>query len=162
MTFKKFDTDKLHPSLLPVKPLEEVIKVLMFGAEKYGRDNWKEATEEDQVRYLDALMRHAMAYVDGEEADEETGLSHLAHLACNALFLLEFGLQEKTAEQEVPSLTPNLDAYYYELSKIDIDQYNRNRAPEDQLTCPKAAYKVSHEGSGDYKKYKVTKDWKET
>ena len=90
--FKKFDNNKLKLSLLPFESLEEVTKVLMHGAEKYGAENWKEC--EDVSRYEDALLRHLSSYMKGEEADEDTELSHIAHAACNALFLLWFELQE--------------------------------------------------------------------
>ena len=40
-------------------------------------------------RYVDALYRHLLAYIEGNEVDEESGLSHLAHMACNISFLLD-------------------------------------------------------------------------
>ena len=41
MDAKRFNKDKIDLSLLPRHALEEEAKVWMFGAEKYGRDNWK-------------------------------------------------------------------------------------------------------------------------
>ena len=35
------------------------------------------------------LDRHLLAYIEGNEVDEESGLSHLAHMACNISFLLD-------------------------------------------------------------------------
>ena len=37
---KKFDSDKPMMQLLPSKALVEVSKVLSFGANKYGKENW--------------------------------------------------------------------------------------------------------------------------
>ena len=37
---KKFDQGKLDWSLVPFKSLEGMVKVLMFGEQKYSRDNW--------------------------------------------------------------------------------------------------------------------------
>lgn len=36
---KKFDNDKPMMNLLPFEALEEVAKVLTYGANKYGKDN---------------------------------------------------------------------------------------------------------------------------
>jgi len=81
----KFDTDKLDYTLLPWDSIEDIVKVLEFGARKYARDNWKNVEAE---RYVKAAFRHLVAYQQGERSDQETGLSHLAHLGCCVLFLL--------------------------------------------------------------------------
>lgn len=86
--FIKKDSGKLQWSLMPFEELKDVVKVLMHGAEKYSPDNWKKC--DNVVRYKDALMRHVIAYVSGEEIDSEFGLSHLAHAVCNCLFLMWF------------------------------------------------------------------------
>ena len=38
----KYDSAKPKMNLLPPKAILEVAKVLTFGAEKYGAENWKE------------------------------------------------------------------------------------------------------------------------
>lgn len=83
----KFDEGKIDYTLLPWDGLEEVVKVLEFGAKKYARDNWKEVAEADK-RYLSAAFRHLVAHSKGEHTDDETGISHLAHASCCLLFLL--------------------------------------------------------------------------
>lgn len=92
-SFKKHDGGKLRWSLLPIRAIEEIIKVLMKGAEKYDADNWRKGT--DWSRYYDALNRHIKAFWEGEENDPEWGLSHLAHAGCCLLFLLTFQLTGK-------------------------------------------------------------------
>lgn len=84
--FVKDDTEKLQWHLMPFNTLESVVKVLMHGAEKYSPDNWKEC--DDTTRYKNALARHFMAYMNREYFDTDSGLPHLSHLVCNALFLL--------------------------------------------------------------------------
>lgn len=85
----KADGGKIRPSLLiddmPVA-IKNVAAVLTYGAEKYEERGWMKV---DPERYRDALLRHYLAYCGGEDFDEESGLHHLAHLACNALFLLQ-------------------------------------------------------------------------
>lgn len=95
-TFVKADEGKLEWSLMPFKELEEVVKILQFGARKYSLDNWKKC--DNWKRYEDAAMRHLVSYIKGEHTDPESGKSHMAHLICNALFLMWHDNQ--TAEQE--------------------------------------------------------------
>lgn len=92
LDFVKADSGKLQWSLMPFKELEDVVKVLMLGAKKYSPDNWKKC--DDVKRYKDALMRHVISYVSGDEQDKESGLSHLAHAVCNCLFLMYFDKQK--------------------------------------------------------------------
>jgi len=84
---KKFDGGKPMVSLVEPKFILGVAEILTFGAEKYGKNNWKEAKEDDIHRYKDALLRHLMAYNDGEKIDKESGHSHLYHIGCNLMFL---------------------------------------------------------------------------
>lgn len=82
----KHDGDKPMMGLLPWGPLREVAKVLTFGARKYAPNNWKKVTPPS--RYFDAALRHLAAYEEGEDDDEESGLSHLAHAASCLLIAL--------------------------------------------------------------------------
>lgn len=88
----KETSGKLRWTLLPLDSLREVVKVLEYGAKKYSADNWQKV---DKERYKEALWRHWVAYNQGEKVDPETGISHLAHLLCDGLFLLWFDLKEK-------------------------------------------------------------------
>jgi len=85
--FKKFDNGKPMVSLVEPKFILGVAEILTFGAKKYGTNNWKEAKPEDIQRYKDALMRHLLSYLDGEEVDTESGKPHLWHITCNTMFL---------------------------------------------------------------------------
>lgn len=96
---RKDDQGKVRPSLLPVGPLRAVTEVLEMGANKYSVDGWKEVPDAER-RYLDALYRHLWAFQSGEEFDPESGLSHLAHLACNSLFLIYFEELRREKEQD--------------------------------------------------------------
>lgn len=85
----KFDGGKPQPTLLMrgcAKAIAGVIAVLGFGAKKYAADSWKQV-EDGETRYRDALYRHLSAIEQGETHDPESGLPHIDHIACNALFL---------------------------------------------------------------------------
>lgn len=85
---RKDDTDKLPLYLLPFDALEDVARVLLFGANKYGERNWEQGMK--RSRLIGAGLRHIFKWCMGEKVDPETGLSHIAHAACNMLFLLAY------------------------------------------------------------------------
>ena len=85
----KADAGKPRPTLVPVSLIEAVASIREYGVAKYhDPENWRKVEPE---RYEDALYRHWLAYLNGEEKDEESGLPHLWHLATNAAFLIELG-----------------------------------------------------------------------
>lgn len=84
----KADDGKLDYTLLP-DSLDDVVRVLMKGAEKYERDNWVKVPD-GKSRYIRAALRHLWARARGEVNDPETGLPHLSHLVCCALFAAWF------------------------------------------------------------------------
>jgi hypothetical protein len=84
----KHDAAKLPYDLLPSDAVEEIVRVLDFGAGKYGADNWAQGMA--WSRPFAALMRHMWAWWRGEDNDPESGLSHLAHAGCCVLFLLAY------------------------------------------------------------------------
>ena len=90
----KYDKNKPDMYLLPPRALLEVGKVLTYGANKYSPDNWRKL-DSLQERYTSAALRHILADMAGEENDEETEMSHLAHAICCLLFKLEDKLMEE-------------------------------------------------------------------
>ena len=73
--------------LIPLDAVEEIVKVYTMGAEKYAPNAWKNIPDAYD-RYKAALLRHITAYDKGERFDKESGLSHLAHAAWNAIAIL--------------------------------------------------------------------------
>jgi hypothetical protein len=90
----KYDDSKPDYSLIPPRALNDLVKVLTFGAKKYDRHNWKKVENAEQ-RYFAAAQRHLWAVVRGETHDPESGEHHYAHALCCIMYLLEFySLQE--------------------------------------------------------------------
>lgn len=57
------------------------------GETKYGLFNWREHNVSSTI-YYDAALRHLMAWWDGEEVAEDSGVHHLGHvMACCAILL---------------------------------------------------------------------------
>ena len=86
----RHDEGKTNWSLMPFEALEEINKVLEFGANKYSANNWQEGTGFKYSRVLNSLLRHTFAFMRGEDKDPESGLSHMAHAGCNVLFILYY------------------------------------------------------------------------
>lgn len=86
----KGDAGKSKLSLVPRRIIFDIARIREYGNAKYpegGVDNWKKVEPE---RYRDAAFRHFLAYLDDPYGlDEESGLPHLWHLACNVAFLCE-------------------------------------------------------------------------
>jgi hypothetical protein len=99
---QKFDGEKPRWVLLPWAQVEEVVKVLTFGAKKYAPNNWQKV-EDGESRYLSACFRHTTAILRGEKIDPETGLSHYAHAICSLLFAFWHSNQEEK-QNEKPSV----------------------------------------------------------
>lgn len=83
----KYDGGKLRYDLLPPEPIADIVRVLTYGAQKYDDNSWQ-TVPNGVARYTAALMRHFEAWRAGESVDRESQLHHLAHAACNAVFLL--------------------------------------------------------------------------
>lgn len=94
MAFKKNDVAEGKPdwSLFPFDGAELVVRILEHGARKYSRDNWRQGADdpEAQRRIFSAALRHLFALQRGETVDPDSGMPHIAHAACNLLFLCAF------------------------------------------------------------------------
>lgn len=85
----KADAGKPHLTKVPRQIIWDIAKVRDYGFTKYGEqaDHWDDV---EVQRYRDAAFRHFLRYLDNPKGtDEESGLTHLAHLACNIAFLCE-------------------------------------------------------------------------
>ena len=89
----KHDQEKPRWDLLPLSAVEELVKVMTYGAGKYKPNNWQHV--KPHSRYFAACLRHLTAHQAGELLDPETQLSHLAHAATNLIFLLYFEKNKK-------------------------------------------------------------------
>jgi hypothetical protein len=84
----KFDSEKVRLDLLPVLPLMAVARVFQLGAQKYGEYNYAEGDGLSASRLYAAALRHLFAWWGGEDSDNESGESHLAHAVCCILMMM--------------------------------------------------------------------------
>lgn len=101
MTGKKYDEGKIRAGLVLgdfAAALEAVSLVGTFGAQKYSDSNWL-MVDNAQERYDDAMLRHwledkiSTTSGKGSGYDSESGILHIAHVAWNALAVLELELR---------------------------------------------------------------------
>lgn len=85
----KFDGGKLRMDLVDPCFVEEVAEVLTYGCVKYADNSWQKL-EDAERRYKGAALRHLYSYLRGELVDDESGMTHLQHLATNISFLMYF------------------------------------------------------------------------
>ena len=77
-------------SLFALETLEGACQVLAYGREKYAAWNWAKGANHSVP--FDSMMRHLIAWQNGEEIDPESGLGHLDHAMCNMMFLIYYSL----------------------------------------------------------------------
>jgi len=136
----RFNNKKTKWSLVHFNSIKPLPDVLAYGAHKYskfskeghdckfgheiskeevesegwteessGAHNWKKGS--DQKEILESLMRHLTALMDGETNDPESGLPHIGHIMCNAMFYQYFennknGKNNETKDQSGDSPVP--------------------------------------------------------
>lgn len=91
----KHDIGKPAYSNLPRLALLEVVKVMTYGANTYGKYNYSGNIESS--RLTDALERHLNKYLTNEDIDESS-YHHVAHVAANSLMLLDNILLKKVID----------------------------------------------------------------
>ena len=86
MDSNKDDDHKVRFDLVTPHFTAAMARVMTHGAKKYGPNTWQ-STPEFRARYIAALHRHINAFQQYEDNDPDSGESHLAHAACNLMFL---------------------------------------------------------------------------
>lgn len=81
----RYNNGKLRWSLVDFDSLEDMVKVLEFGAEKYKANNWKKGLSITEI--CESLQRHLYSFMNNEDNDLESNLSHIGHIMCNAMFI---------------------------------------------------------------------------
>jgi hypothetical protein len=101
----RFNTGKLPYHLLSTQAIEEVVKVLDNGQQKYAPRNWEKGLKWDSD-VASSLQRHLAKWKLGEDFDKESGLHHAAHIMCNAMFLLHYALNSTGTDDRPVKLKP--------------------------------------------------------
>lgn len=113
----KYDQQKIRWDLVPYDAVNEIAKVLTFGAAKYEARNWEKGM--DWSRAFGALQRHLTRWFHGQNKDKETKLTHLANAGCCLFFLLAWELRQ-VGNDDRPKLDPKL------LEHMDSTEFMEN------------------------------------
>jgi hypothetical protein len=89
----RHNTGKIPLHLVPPDAINAIAKVLDFGSKKYALRNWEKGANYS-VPYA-SLMRHLLAFWEGEDNDPESNLPHLYHVLMNAAMLVRYFEQHK-------------------------------------------------------------------
>ncbi len=99
------------PPLHLIPPAAEILEavVMGLGARKYGGPyNWRTAPIRATV-YIAAAKRHLAQWLDGQDDDAESGVSHLAHArACLGILLDAQVCQRLIDDRPVPGVAHEL------------------------------------------------------
>jgi hypothetical protein len=80
---------KVSITKLPMVGIAHGSHAMMYGADKYGPYNWRDNAVIASI-YIDATMRHLMAWFDQkEELAQDSGVHHLGHVLANMAILLD-------------------------------------------------------------------------
>jgi hypothetical protein len=74
--------------LVPAALQIQAALAMANGAAKYGPYNWRENRVRATV-YVSAIQRHLLAWLDGEDIADDSGVSHLGHIAAGVGILLD-------------------------------------------------------------------------
>ena len=105
----------------------QLARLFAFGTKKYAERNWEKGMPWSKV--IAPLQRHLWKWMAGEDNDDETGLSHMIHVAWNAMVLVEYERLYKNLDDRTKNRFQFLDTEGNETKKI-IDPKIRAQAKE--------------------------------
>lgn len=107
-------TRKAPMHVVPCEVLLEIGLAMMEGSRKYGSHNYRAVGVRASV-YYDALMRHIMAWWEGEDIDQDSGVSHIVKaMTCLVVLRDSMHMENWTDDRPVQLL-----------SGIDMSQLNQ-------------------------------------
>ena len=98
----KFDNEKIMLELIAPEMMLGIGTVLTYGAKKYAAENWRNGIQYKRV--YGGVMRHMLAWFNGEDDDPETGLSHLWHASCGMMFLITYTMHDYGKFDDRPNM----------------------------------------------------------
>ena len=84
----KIGAKKPRLSLVPPSGLVYAALAMANGADKYGPYNFRDKKVQAMI-YLEACIRHVLAWQDGEECAQDSGVPHLGHALACLLILID-------------------------------------------------------------------------
>lgn len=117
---------KVPMSTVPANVLAEVGVAMLEGASKYGRHNYRAVGVRGSV-YYDGTMRHLMDWWEGQDLDQDSGMSHITKAITSLIVLRDAMIQGKFTDDRPPRSKP----FYPALNALAGDILDRyaDRSP---------------------------------
>lgn len=71
--------------LIPTEAIIGMANAFLMGIEKHGEHAYRDGIKYTEL--IDSIMRHTLAFLDGEENDKESGMPHTWHIGANFAML---------------------------------------------------------------------------
>lgn len=124
---------KMSMSAVPAVVLAELGVAMMEGARKYGRHNYRAANIRASI-YFDAVMRHMMAWFEGEDIDPDSGLSHVTKAIASLTVLRDGQINGNIIDDRPP---PPKDGWMARLNADASALIKKYPNPKDPVTRSK-------------------------
>jgi hypothetical protein len=104
-------SNKVPFSTIPATVVTELAIAMGEGAVKYGKFNWRSEGVRSSI-YYDAVLRHLIAWQEGEDIDPDSGLSHITKAIASLTVLRDAMIQDNWVDDRPPESknTPIADA----------------------------------------------------
>jgi hypothetical protein len=112
---------KAPMSTVPANVLAEIGVAMLEGSVKYGRHNYRVAGIRSSV-YYDGLMRHMMAWWEGEDIDPDSGMNHITK-ALSCLVVLRDAQMQGMCTDDRPPKSKKFYETLHKKSDLIIDKY---------------------------------------
>lgn len=125
----RYNKGKSRVDLLSPLAMMGTAAVLEFGSKKYAEGNWQKGISWRAT--IGCLLRHTFKFMMGEDIDPESGLPHVDHIACNAMFLQEYFRTRKSFDDRLKTeIEPTVEDRQ-ERIKQEMDFAPAKLSPED-------------------------------
>ena len=118
---------KVSISKIPPAVLFEIANALLGGGLKYSAYNWRAEGARATV-YYDAVMRHLMAWLEGEDIDPDSGMSHVTQ-AISGLIVLRDSMIQGNWVDDRPPAGKAIIAQANAMAKAMIEKVGNNAKP---------------------------------
>jgi len=107
---------------IPTEVIAELGLVMLEGARKYGRHNYRAVGVRASV-YIDAMFRHMVRFWEGEDIDPDSGMPHLIHIMACCAVLRDSQFFGNWTDDRPPKLPDGWLAELNERAKAIVEKY---------------------------------------
>jgi|TARA_R110000824_G_scaffold140404_1_gene306269 hypothetical protein len=124
---------KAPMSTIPAGVLMEIGLAMFEGGRKYGRHNYRDAGIRASV-YYDATFRHLFDFWEGEDLDQDSGLSHVTKALASLVVLRDAMINDKWTDDRPPKLPEGWLKRCNKVAKGILEKYPESKAAHTELT----------------------------